>query len=445
MAGGLLQLLVRGPQDIFLIEDPEISFFKTVYKKHTAFAIETKEQYFNSVNFGTKSTSLIAKDGDLISNISVRISLPSLNANNVNLHNIKKHECVKETDIGCFCEKCSKKTTDTIFGWANSIGHLLIEYVELEIGGFIIDKRYGEWFEIWSEISQTAEKKPGYAEMVGKRDPVSFKPNTFSDSLELIVPLDFYFTKNIGLALPLVALYKNEIYVNIKWRDFNDCWICNKSNSRPNIIPKFSALLYVDYVFLELWEREKFVSENHLYLIEQVQFNNSIFTSKNSSTVLVDLNFSHPTKELIWVLQRTDVGDRSPDNDIDFSYGNDWFNYSCFKSRLKNLIKDPFDSGYLLFNGQPRMNPLSSIYYRLYQTYQYHTKTPSNYIYVYSFAYKPEDYQPTGQCNMSALDKVKLNLKLAQNIKSDLYIKVYALSYNFVLIIDGMIALAFQM
>jgi hypothetical protein len=444
MAGGLLQLLVRGPQDIFLIEDPEISFFKTVYKKHSAFAIETKEQFFNSVNFGIKSVCLIAKDGDLISNISVRISLPSLNSNNNN-NNKKQNTCVKDSDIDCFCEKCNKKVSETVFGWANSIGHLLVEYAELEIGGHIIDKRYGEWFEIWSEISQTAEKKPGYSEMVGKRDPVSFKPNTFSDTLELIVPLDFYFTRNIGLALPLVALYRNDINVNIKWRKFDDCWICNKPNIKPSIIPKFSAMLYVDYVFLELWEREKFVKESHLYLIEQVQYNNPFFYSKNAMSSIVDLNFSHPIKEIIWMIQRSDIGDRSSEGDIDFSYGNDWFNYSCFKSRVKNIIKDPFELGYLLFNGQARMNPLPAIYYRLYQTYQYHTKTPSNYIYVYTFGYKPEDHQPTGQCNMSAIDKVKLNLKLAQSMNFDFNVKVYALSYNFVLIIDGMIALAFQM
>ena len=442
MAGGLLQLLVKGPQDIFLTDEPEISFFKTVYKKHTAFAIETKEQYLNYINFGLKSVCLIPKDGDLISNISVKISLPSLNTSNA----IKNTNiCVKDIDIDCFCEKCSKKAVETIFGWANSIGHLLVEYAELEIGGYIIDKRYGEWFEIWSEISQTSEKKPGYSEMVGKRDPVSFKPNTFSDSLELIVPLDFYFTKNIGLALPLIALYKNDIFVNIKWRSFDDCWICNKPNIKPNGIPKISAVLYVDYVFLELWEREKFINDNHLYLIEQVQYNNPYSFSKNTSSPIIDLNFSHPTKEIIWVIQRSDINKRSNEGDPDFTYGNDWFNYSCFRSRVKNVIKDPFISAQLLFNGQPRSNPFPAIYYRLYQTYQFHTKTPSNYIYVNTFAYKPEEHQPTGECNMSAIDKVKLNLKMTPNIYYDFNVNIYALSYNFVLIVDGMIALAFQM
>jgi len=422
MAGGILQLMIKGPQDLFITENPELSFFKTVFKKHAAFAIETKEQYFNSVCFGAKSVCQIAKDGDLITNISVRITLPSLNSS-------------KSNQAGC----------DTVFGWANSIGHLMIEYVELEIGGYIIDKRYGEWFEIWSEISQTTEKKPGYAEMIGKRDPISFKPDSLSQSLDLIIPLDFYFTKNIGLALPLLALYKNDIFVNIKWRDFNDCWICNKQNVRPDCVSKFSAVLFVDYVYLELWEREDFIQKSHLYLIEQVQYNNIYTFNKGTASPSVDIIFSHPVKEIVWVIQRTDINQRSNQGESDFTYGNDWFNYSCFKSRNRNVVKDPFDTANLMFNGQERNIPLPAIYYRLYQTYFRHTKTPSNYIYVNSFALQPEEYQPTGHCNFSGLDKVKLNLKMIQGINYDFNVKVYALSYNFVIITDGQIGLGFQM
>jgi hypothetical protein len=420
MAGGILQLLIKGPQDIFLTENPELSFFKTIYKKHSAFAIETKEQFFNSLSFGNKSICPIAKDGDLITNISVRISLPSLN-------NKKNDSC------------------DTIFGWSNSIGHVLIEYAELEIGGYIIDKRYGEWFEIWSEISQTSEKKPGYAEMVGKRDPISFKPDSLSHSLDLIVPLDFYFTKNVGLALPLISLYKNDVFVNIKWRDFDDCWICNKPNTRPSFIPKFNAVLYVDYVYLELWEREDFMAKPHLYLIEQVQYNNIYTFPKTTLCPSFELDFSHPVKEIIWVIQRSDINSRSNPSDQDFTYGNDWFNYSCFKSRIRNIVKDPFETANLMFNGQERTIAFPAIYYRLYQSYFKHTKTPSNYIYINSFALQPEEYQPTGHCNFSGLDKVKLNLKMIPGISYDYNIKVYAFSYNFLIIIDGQIGLGFQM
>lgn len=441
MAGGLIQLIARGPHDIFLTENPEISFFKTVYRKHTSFAIETKEQYFNSISFGTKSVCNICKDGDLISNIALRISLPSLN----NQNTIKnKNICIKEIDEECFCDKCYKKNTETLFSWANTIGHIIVEYAELEIGGFTIDRQYGEWMEIWSELTQTAEKKPGYNEMIGKREPSTFKHTTFNDALELIIPLNFYFSRNIGLAIPLISLYRNDVYINIKWRDFDDCWISNKKIKKPFFVPKFCASLYVDYIFLDFFERKKFALENHLYLIEQVQYNNELFFAKNTTCPVVDLNFSFPVKELVWVVQRTDTIKRSEDNDSDFTYGNDWFNFSCFKSRTKNIIKDPFENGYLLFNGQNRSTPLPAIYYRLYQTYLYHTKTPSNYIYVCSFALKPEEHQPTGTCNMSMIDKIRLHLKMSNFRPSDFYIKVYAVNYNFLIIVDGMTGLAFS-
>jgi hypothetical protein len=443
MAGGLIQLITRGPQDIFLTENPEISFFKTVYKKYTAFAIETREQFFNTTSFGSKSVCNIMKDGDLISNIALRIKLPSLNNNG----SIKKSSlCVKDVDIECFCDKCTTKNTETIFSWTNTIGHVLIEYIELEIGGYVIDKQYGEWMEIWSELSQTAEKKPGYSEMIGKKEAGSFKYNTFADTLELIIPLNLYFSRNFGLALPLVALYNNEIFLNIKWRDFDSCWICNKYGKKPPYVPKFYACLYVDYIFLDLFERQKFASENHLYLIEQVQFNNETYFAKNTSSPIVDLQLNHPVKEIVWVLQRTDINKRSNENDqsnADFSYGNDWFNYSCFKSRTKNTIIDPFETAYLLLNGQNRSIEFPAAYYRLYQTYLYHTKTPSNYIYCYSFALQPEEHQPTGTCNMSMFDKVRLIFKMSSFRQSDFNVKVYAVNYNFLMIVDGMAGLAF--
>jgi hypothetical protein len=439
MTGGLIQLIARGPHDIFLTENPEISFFKTVYRKHTPFAIETKEQHFNSVSFGLKSVCNICKDADLISNIALRISLPSLNNNNIMKN---KNICLKDIDDECFCEKCSKKYTETIFSWTNTIGHVIVEYAELEIGGYTIDKQYGEWMEIWTELTQTAEKKPGYNEMIGKREPSTFKPTTFTENLELIVPLNFYFSRNIGLAIPIISLYRNDIFINIKWRDFDQCWISNKKNKKPNFIPKFSSVLYVDYIYLDFFERKKFAVENHLYLIEQVQFNNDVYIVKNTTNAIIDLDFHFPVKEIVWVLQRSDISFRTDDNDSDFTYGNDWFNFSCFKSRVKNVIKDPFDSANLIFNGNERSKHFPSIYYRLYQTYLYHTKTPSNYIYVCSFALKPEEHQPTGTCNMSMIDKSKLNIKMKNS--TDFNIRLYAINYNFLIIIDGMVAIGFH-
>ena len=263
MAGGLIQLIIKGPQDFFFINNPEISFFKKVYKKHTDFTIDTKEILSNSESsFGNISSFKIERYGDLISNISLHVILPSLNNQIFFKKNII---CTNDIDIDCFCEKCIKNQSDNIYGWTNSIGNVLIKSAQLIIDDIVIDTQYGEWNEIWSDMTFNLDKKKGYNEMIGKSD--NFSPKTYSDKLELIIPLNFYFSKNIGLALPIVALHNNNININIEWRDFNDCWICNQNNSKPLIIPNFFSSLYIYYIFLELDERQIFIQDKQLFLI----------------------------------------------------------------------------------------------------------------------------------------------------------------------------------
>ena len=438
MAGGLIQLIIKGPQDFFFTDNPEISFFKKIYKKHTDFTIETKEIFLNSESsFDSISTFKIEKYGDLISNISLHVFLPSLNNKIFNKKNII---CTKDIEIDCFCNNCIKKQLEKIYGWTNSIGHVLIESAQLEIDNIIIDTQYGEWLEIWSEMSLSNDKKKGYNEMIGKQENIN--PKTFSDKLELIIPLNFYFSKNIGLALPIIALYKNDINVKIKWRKFNDCWICNQYNSKPLIIPNFFASLYIDYIYLELEERKRFIEDKNLYLIEQIQLNSENFVN-NTLNPSIKLNFKHIVKEIIWIIQRYDINQRSNDDeDLDFSYGNDWFNYTSFKS--KNIDKDTFKTAYLSFNEDNISEPLPAIYYRLYQPYQYHNQISCKNIYIKSFSLNPEEYQPSGSCNMSIIDNVKLNIKMNDINKYDFIIKVFGISYNFISIIDGKIKLIFN-
>ena len=249
MGGGLIQLIAVGEQDQFLTGDPEITFFKSVYKRHSNFSMEVKSQIFSGgVSFGTMNSCNISKDGDLIADICVKVNLGSLNEKNPN------NVCVKELNMKCPCNKCNSKT---IFSWVNSIGHALIEYVELEIGGYKIDKQYGEWFEIWSELTQNVEKKNAYNELIGKKDYSGFNINSFNNDLELLIPTNFWFCKNIGLAIPCIAITNHEIKVNIKWRPFDQLWISNKKNAVP-LIPRFEASLLVDFIYLDLNERKKF-------------------------------------------------------------------------------------------------------------------------------------------------------------------------------------------
>ena len=436
MGGGLIQLIAVGEQDQFLTGDPQITFFKSVYKRHSNFSMEVRPQIFSGgVSFGGRNQCNINKDGDLISDLSLYIKLGSLNLSNSN--NI----CIKDLNMKCPCSKCNKKS---IFSWVNSIGHAMIEYVELEIGGYLIDKQYGEWFEIWSELTQNYEKKYGYNELVGKKDPSGFNINSFTNDLELLIPLNFWFCKNIGLAIPCVAITSHDIVFNIKWRPFDQLWISSHNNVEP-VMPSFEACLYVDFIYLDLKEREKFAKKNHFYLIEQVQSNGDYYFQKINKSPIIKLNFYHPVKEIVWAVQRADVLVRDEDeNAEDFSYGNDWFNFSNFKSISSSGIVDIFDTAQLQLNGQDRIEALPSKYFRLYQPYKYHTKIPNNFVYSYSFSLRPEDLQPTGTCNFSCFDNARLILNMKnKEIKSDYIIKIFAINYNLLVITNGMVGVGF--
>lgn len=432
MPGGIIQLVAIGEQDKFLTGDPQITFFKSIYKRHTNYATEVKNLTFNGcVSFGGFSSCIIPKDGDLLYDILLQINLGSLNTRNKNI------VCVKDLNMNCSCKKCNKKN---IYSWVNSIGHAIFEHIDIEIGGQLIDRQYGEWMEIWGELTQNYEKRYGYNELIGKKEEAGFNINSFNDELELLVPLNFWFCKNIGHVLPLISITGHDIKINIKWRKFNDLWISNNKNSNP-IEPKFNANLLINYIYLDVNERKKISSKNHFYLIEQIQSNGDYFFQKSNKNPIIKLNFSHPVKEIIWAVQRADVLISNNDND----YGNDWFNFSNDKNFSLSGIVDIFDSAQLQFNGQERFMPLPAKYFRLYQPLKHHTKVPNNFIYCYSFCFKPEEIQPTGTCNFSCIENPRLILNMKnREIKSDYIIKIYAISYNLLIITKGMVGLGFS-
>ena len=418
MGGAILQLAAKGAQDSYLIDKPEITFFKTVYRRHTNFSIETIETVFsNTVDFGNKIKCIIPAKGDLISNLYVKINLSELPQNcNGNVHAF----------------------------WINSIGHALLSEIELRIGGLLIDRHYSEWMEVWGELTQNEEKRAGYFEMIGKiTDGLStINKEKFKGPLQLYVPLNFWFCRNIGVALPLVGLQYHEVELSIKIRPFDECYITT-DGSKVQGGNYLSMCLLIDYIYLDTHERKQFAQNSHEYLIEQVQFiKNSPVISGSSSNI--PISFNHPVKEIIWFLRRTDVGDFVVDacNEI-VSYGNDWFNFSDTIGQIHGF-QDTFDKAYLQMNGSSRFSPQSADYFRLLQTYIRHSRVPSKQIYVYSFALRPEEYQPTGSCNYSRIDNSILNLtfKSGQSVTYDGHI--YATNYNVLRIKGGMAGLAYS-
>ena len=465
MGGGLMQLVAYGAQDIYLTGNPQITFFKVVYRRHTNFALESIEQVFNGFgDFNKKVTCTISRNGDLIHKTYLRVQLP---------------------DVTLPAGKA--------FRWVNWVGHALIKSVELEVGGQRIDKHYGDWIHIWSELTQTAGHQVGYANMVGNI-PALVTPvlNTTASAKVvpgevLYIPLEFFFCRNPGLAMPLIALQYHEVKINIEFNDVQSlywaadgtapvapatAWTWTNNQNAVSVGSMSTASLFVDYVYLDTDERRRFAQVSHEYLIEQLQFTGDESTSNQNNKI--KMNFNHPTKELIWVVQ--------PDDNVSTSapYGKQWFNYTdaydTSHSASLNLDADQsvpgiaagganniflpgiFDGGAnpvsiarIQLNGHDRTADRDGRYYNLVQPYQHHENVPSKGINVYSFALRPEEHQPSGTCNFSRIDNATLQLTLTNNTikQSDgssrtAKVRIYAVNYNVLRIMSGMGGLAYS-
>jgi Large eukaryotic DNA virus major capsid protein/Major capsid protein N-terminus len=444
--GGLIQIIANtGAQDIFLTSKPQITFFRTVYLRHTNFSIETiDEVFYNSEGFGKQCRCLLPRFGDLISGITLHIHLGSLNEEYLSKldkgRSIEHRQTDEDSNI-CACKSCidSLYKDRLIFGWANAIGHVLLKSMAIEIGGARIDKQYGEWLEIWSELTGSEEKKLGYYQMIGKVDPPSFTATTFKGSLELYVPLKFWFCRNYALALPIMGLCYHPVELIVDFRKFNECWVSNMFPSEPPKVPSFKANINIDYIYLDVDERKAFYLESQTYIIDQLQFTGDYPVLGTSGNI--DFYFNHPVKELIWVLQRNDVitPAKGVYPDTQYPIGNDWFNYSTFQTPLTTEVEDTFENAVIQFNGTDRFRHKKASFFRLYQPYLYHTRIPINYIYVYSFAILPEQIYPTGTMNFSRVDNAKLFFWMKDKRTFTNYtFRAYAVNFNILLITAGM-------
>ena len=229
MTGGLMQLVAYGAQDIYLTGNPMITYFKVVYRRHTNFAMESIQQTFNGTpGFANRVTALISRNGDLVSGMHLEVNLPQVNQ-----------------------------------AWTNDVGHHVVQQVEVEIGGQLIDRHYSDWLEIWAQLTVPASKRLGYRQMIGQ-DPVAAADgaagglqtlavaNAVGGSRTLFVPLQFWFCRNVGLALPLIALQYHEVKVNIT---FNSLATLTAGAIQAGSL---TSTLWVDYIYLDTDERRRF-------------------------------------------------------------------------------------------------------------------------------------------------------------------------------------------
>jgi hypothetical protein len=382
MGGGYIQAVSYGTQDVYLTGNPQITFFKAVYKRHTNFAVESIEVgYLGNADFGGKVVCTLPTYGDLVKDIFIEWEIN----NNSPL--------------------------------ISSAGSWLFKQMDLEIGGQLIDRQYADWLKIWSELTTPNGKFPGYQQMTG--DYTAVGAPVQGTSQKFIVPLQFWFCRHSGLALPLIALSAAEVKLTLYLETATN--LCNSTNRKIN-----SFRIWVDYIFMDTDERRRFAQSGHEYLIEQVQMVEQTGIERNTN-IRIPLEFNYPIKELLW--WGTTEGD-----DLDTRYMT-------------------FDLGYIALNGTQRFYPRRYEYFLNIQNYEHHTRVPryatnlnyNYYIYTYSFALEPENHQPSGVCNFTRLKSADLYLDNVEFASaSGNSIRVFAHGYNILRIVSGMAGLAYS-
>ena len=433
MGGGLVQLIAYGAQDIYLTGQPQITFFKAVYRRHTNFAIESIEQTIQgNINFGNKVSILITRNGDLLKNVWVQYN-PQQLLGNVNNNVV-----------------------------AANVGHALIDQVNILIGGQIVDTQYGKWLTIWNYLTyqnndgtqgpiDSHATGPGEQSVSGGGDsatniylprPTSYNRMTYNhranphvvDStgapLYAYVPLQFWFCRNPGLAIPLIALQYHDVRINITICQYNG--ITNATAPSGTEFNNFAV--YADYVYLDTVERRQFAQNAHEYLIEQVQLNS------NQTATVVNLNFIHPVKELIWSIPPTPIVAENYSAGVSGPAGSASPPASFYKSTLTqpNNYK-------LILNGTDRFTERDITYFTRTQICEVHSGFGNvlfpDSIAVYSFALNPEILQPSGTCNFSRLDTAQISRTNTLPVDP---IDIYAINYNILRIMSGMGGLAYS-
>lgn len=491
MGGGLMQIVAYGAQDVYISGNPQITFWKILYKRHTNFAVESIEVTFNGqADFNKSVTAVINRNADLMYKTYVQVVLPRVSP-------------------GADSAR-----------WVNYVGHRLIQQVEVEIGGQRIDRQYGDWMQIWTQLATDAGTVDALNQMIGHTPqlalptqpggyalpapcssadaPGSCAPLNVLPDTTLYVPLQFWFCRNPGLAIPLIALQYHEVRVNVQFQTLQNCaWIAGNVTSA-TYGSLLAASLWVDYCYLDTEERRRFAQQSHEYLIEQVQFTGA--ESITSSSNKIQLNFNHPVKELFWVVQRDSFVDCSPTSPVNASlYGPQPFNYSddfdtsvwaltssnegvldtagggtqgtnvtagllptagtteyllpfllskvILASGVRCEGRNPVEVAKLQLNGQDRFTEREGSYFDTVQPYQHHSRTPSRGINCYSFALRPEEHQPSGTCNFSRIDKATLQLTVSVATvaaANTAQVRVYALNYNVLRVMSGMGGLAYS-
>ena len=412
MSSGRLQLASVGLQDFFLTENPDITYFQKVFKRHTNFTFQTLDNTFdNNMGFDTEVSCVIPIKGDLIRNIYLKLELPKLSESNA----------VVYTD---------------------SIGNAIIEHADLIIGGQLIERITGEYIEIHNQYFTGDSKFKSFEFITGTVDSSNVNDFPSANTVQqFIFPLPFYFFRHEPLCIPICALQYQEVEVRIKLRPLDQLYICPTSPEDAelaNSAKLTNVTLPVEYVYLTDGEVKYFQSRELEYVITQIQLSTATINS-STNTSKFRLNFVNPVKEMFFAIQSSNVIEQNVIS------GNKLFDYSNpdnsdNKHHLKSLN--------LNFNNQTIIDEKiadTNFMFAL-QPLLYHSRTPKNssnrLFYAYSFSLYPENYSPTGQINMSRIQNKNLKLNLTDS-DNERHIKIYAKSYNILRIKNNLAGLLF--
>ena len=467
MGGGYMQLSAIGAQDAYLVGNPQITFFKVVYRRHTNFALDWIQQTLSGVPaFGKLFTLNVAKAGDLLCDTFIEIDLPASSSSTTN-------------------------DSSSYINWTNGVGYAILDEVRVLIGEQEIDKQNGEWLHIWNELTVKDDNNnsayfhrlgygtdegegedsksnfPLYAGqnlMYNQQHNLSGIPsgNTLNQKVKVMIPFKFWYCNNIGLAVPLIALPNTEMSFRIKLKNKRDL-INSTSNSVAIQVNSISSIesenvkIWCQYVYLDNEERRKFSESAHEYLIEQVQIssNQTVLNNTLSNNVSIPLYFNNPVKCLFWVYHREDIINYTSDvgcrvitsnNQSSTNLGNNWFHYGCERpdNDLNDLPYDSYDKAHLKINNQARNEQQSAMFYTNIEPRLRFGHVPfTQFINIYSFALRPAEHQPSGSCNFSRLDNASLELQRTPGIAiTPGYYTIYALNYNVLRIKSGNSGLA---
>lgn len=497
MGGGLIQLVAQGIQDLYLSGDPQITFFKVVYRRHTNFAVESIPQYFSSpADFGQTVSCTLSKTGDLLGPTILYVELPAIPKfiDTDQPDNIKK------------------------MAWVKNLGYALVRDISIEIGGNPIDKHYGEWLYIWSQVNG----KQGHAldKMLGNIREV-YEFTNGKEGCKLYIPLEFWFCRHTGLSLPLTALTSMDVKIIVSFQRLEDCYRLGPTHSivvNEDVVP-FESGDYIEqnvdgpiygyvmgfdylqkrlyYIKIrptrggafsgpndgsngKLYDSYRIFSRNGAYCtpkigakeeVEQTQFSYTphiissyLYTNyvyldndermkfvKNNNEYLIEqlqfnqeisikspnvkqnLSLNHPCKSHYWVAQL--------DSLVGPGTINDRFNYTeSHVPDSPNLLKQ----SKLMLNGVERFNGRAE-HFNLLEPYKYHSGGPVNGIHAFLFSVYPENNQPSSSANMTKIDSIHMVHGMAKNmgVYDTAKIRSYTVNYNILRVCFGMCLLGF--